>query len=103
MVNFIIIAVVGLLESFISTVYSKFRQRGKLLYTAISCIIYNITWFYMLAKIVENIQNWKLIAVYIIFCAAGDVLGLIFDKHIEKIARIKGIKTKRRKNIKRRR
>ena len=103
MINFIIIAIVGLLESFISTIYSKFRQRGKLLYTAISCITYNAVWFYMLARVLENIANWKLIAVYIIFCALGDVFGLIFDKHIEKIARNKGIKTKRRKNIKRRR
>lgn len=103
MINLIIIALVGLLESFISTIYSKFRQRGKLLYTAFSCIVYNVTWFYMLSKVVENIKNWILISVYIIFCAIGDILGLIFDKHIEKLAHLKGIKRKRRKNIKRRR
>jgi len=103
MISLVIIAIVGLLESFISTIYSKFRQRGKLLYTAISSITYNAVWFYMLARILENMSNWSLIVVYILFCAIGDILGLIFDKHIEKLAHLKGIKTKRRKNIKRRR
>lgn len=102
MINFIIIAIVGLLEAFISTIYSKFRQRGKLSYTAISCIIYNVTWFYMLAKIIENISNWILIAVYIIFCAIGDVLGLRFDKHIEKLAKLRGIKLRKNKKYGRR-
>lgn len=102
MIKLIIIAIVGLLESFISTIYSKFRQRGKYLFTAISCVIYNVTWFYMLAKVIENISNWILIAIYIIFCAIGDVLGLRFDKHLEKLAKLRGIKLKRNKKYGRR-
>ncbi|MFH0806087.1 MAG: hypothetical protein V1901_04380 [Patescibacteria group bacterium] len=101
MIDLIIIAIVGILESFISTIYSKFRQRSNYLYTAISGLIYNITWFYMLSRVIENIKNIKLIAIYIIFCMIGDLLGLKFDIYLEKLAKFKGIKIKKHKIIKR--
>ena len=42
-----------------------------------------------------------MIAVYGLSYATGDVVGLTFDSYLEKIAKFRGVKTKKRKLIKR--
>ena len=92
-----LIILAGFFEAFGSTLNSKFRQKSMKLRTFISSIVNILVWVYIISKIVENISNIKLILVYAISYASGDVLGLIFDQHLDKLAKLKGIKLRKKK------
>jgi uncharacterized membrane protein len=93
---YLILACVGLLEAFLSTINSKFRQKSSLLLTFITSFINALVWYYLISMVVENIKNGSLILIYSMCYASGDVLGLVFDKYLEKLAKIRGFKFKKK-------
>jgi hypothetical protein len=53
--------------------------------------------------VVENIANINLAIVYGVAYAIGDVLGLVFDDYLSKIAKFRGIKFRKKFTKKRKR
>jgi len=97
MIKYIIIAIVGIIEAFGSTLNSKFRQRSNKIATAISSFIYALIWYYLIAMVIENIKNLWLVIDYGIFYSIGDVLALYFDTYLEKLSKIKGFRKRKKK------
>ncbi len=92
MIKYIILAIVGIIEAFGTTLNSKFRQKTKKLFSFITAFINIIIWYFIISMVIENINNAYLAVVYALFYSIGDVLGLCFDEHLEKVARIRGLK-----------
>jgi len=103
MIIYIIIILVGLIEAFCSTLNSKFRQKSNRTLTFITSFINIFVWYCLLRMVIENIANIYLALVYGIAYAMGDVLGLLFDSYLEKIAKFKGLKFRRKSSNKRKR
>jgi len=101
MIKYIIVIIIGLLEAFGTTINSKFRQKSNKLLSFITAFINIFLWAYIVSQIVENIKNINLLILYALSYSSGDVLGLIFDKYLEKLASSKGLKFRRRKTHKR--
>jgi multidrug transporter EmrE-like cation transporter len=101
MIKYIIIAIVGLIEAFGTTINSKFRQKSHKLRSFITAFINIIIWYYLIYLVIQNINNLKLVLIYAVFYATGDVLALYFDNYLEKIAKFRGLKFKKRKSLKR--
>jgi uncharacterized protein YebE (UPF0316 family) len=101
MFKLILIFLVGLLEAFLTTLNSKFRQKSNKLLSFITAFVSIFVWIYIVSQIVENISHFWLIASYALSYSLGDVLGLIFDKYLEKLAKIRKIKFFRRRNKRR--
>jgi uncharacterized protein YebE (UPF0316 family) len=93
----LIIFVVGLVEAFLNTLNSKFRQRSHLLLSFITAFVTIFIWAYIVSQVVENINNLLLIICYAISYSVGDVLGLVFDKYLEILAKSKTLKFFKRK------
>lgn len=102
MLKYIILSIVGIIEAFGTTINSKFRQRSNKLFSFITAFINIFLWVYIFSQIVENINNIKLLVIYAISYSLGDVLGLTFDRYLEKLARIKGLRLRRKRRIRRR-
>ncbi|HUS51198.1 MAG TPA: DUF5698 domain-containing protein [Candidatus Paceibacterota bacterium] len=100
MIKYIIIAIVGIIEAFGSTLNSKFRQKTKKLFSFITAYINILVWYYIFRSVYENIDNFPLIIVYATFYSLGDILGLCFDEYLEKVARFKGLKIFKKKKTK---
>jgi len=96
MLTYIILGLVGLLESFLSTVNSKFRQKNKKTAAFITSFINILIWYYVISKVMENIANVKLALVYAMTYASGDVIGLIFDEYLDRLAKLAGFKLKKK-------
>jgi len=93
----ILIIFAGFIEAFGTTLNSKFRQKSMKLRTFISSTLNILVWVYIISKIIENISNLRLIIVYAFSYALGDVVGLIFDQHLDKLAILKGIRFKKKR------
>ena len=96
MLLYIILGLVGLIEAFLSTINSKFRQKSNKIPSFITSFINVIIWYYLIGKVMENINNTTLALVYAGSYASGDVLGLIFDDHLDKLAKFSGFKFKKK-------
>lgn len=101
MIKVIIIFLVGILEAFLTTINSKFRQKSNRLLSFITAFVSIFIWIYIVAQVVENITNFWLILSYALSYSVGDVLGLIFDRYLERLAKTRKIKFFRRKNKRR--
>lgn len=93
MFTYLVIAIVGILEAFLSTINSKFRQKSKQIGTFVTSFINGLVWYYLISMVIENIKNGGLIVIYATFYALGDVLGLRFDNYLDKLVKTKGFRT----------
>ena len=101
MTKYLIVILIGLLEAFGTTINSKFRQKSNKLYSFITAFFNIFLWVYIVSQIVENINNPILLIFYALAYSLGDVLGLNFDRYLEKLAKLKGLQFKRKKSCKR--
>lgn len=99
--KYLILFIIGLIEAFGTSINSKFRQRSNRLWAFITAFVNIFIWAYIIDSIIKNIDNFWMIAVYGLSYATGDVIGLTFDSYLEKIAKFRGVKTKKRKLLKR--
>jgi uncharacterized protein YebE (UPF0316 family) len=103
LIKYFIVIFIGLLEAFGITINSKFRQKSNKLYSFITAFFNIFLWIYIVSQVVENINNIALVIVYALSYSIGDVLGLTFDKYLEKLAKLRGLKFKRKKYYRRKR
>lgn len=95
MLNYIWIGMIGVVECFGLALNNKFLQRSKKVPCFISSFLNQVLWFVVIGIAVETIHNWLLRIVYAIGFAAGDILAIMLDNKLEKIARLKGLKPKK--------
>lgn len=100
--KYIIIAIIGLIESFGGSINMKFLQRSKKLFCFITAFFNILLWYFIISMIIEDIANIWLIFVYATSYAFGDVLAITFDQKLEKIAKTYSVKRKRKKKLKKR-
>ena len=60
-----------------------------------------IIWYYVIATIVENLGDIMIIISYALGFAAGDVLAIYFDNYLEKIAKSRGLRIRKKRKVKR--
>jgi len=100
MIKYLIITIIGIIEAFGSTLNSKFRQKSKKLFSFITAFVNIVIWYFIISMVIENINNAWLALVYAISYSLGDVLGLVFDEHLERVAKIKGFKIFKKRKTK---
>ena len=78
------------------SINTDFRVRKSKWGCFVSSLIIAITWCYIVGMIAENLTKLELVLVYSVGYAYGDVLGLHFNKYIEKIINLYGRRFKRK-------
>ena len=84
MLSFILIFIAGFFEFVIRVIDYKAIQRSKCFYSAIITFINIWVWYYIIASVVENLNNFWLIFVYAIGCALGNYVTLKLDMRNQK-------------------
>lgn len=79
----------GTLECFLQSLNTKLLQRNHKIGCWIISFINILIWYYVISIIVENINALGLILLYAFGYASGDVLAILFDKYLVKLAKMK--------------
>jgi len=99
MYNYIFAFIIGLVECFFIALNTKFLQRSKKVPCFVVSFVSVLLWFVVIGLAVENLHNWGLRLVYAAGFSSGDILAISLDSYLEKIAKLKGIKFKKRKHM----
>ncbi|HPL95298.1 MAG TPA: DUF5698 domain-containing protein [bacterium] len=74
---------IGILEMFIATAWTKVVTKSQIFSSGLITFINIIIWYYVLEKIVSDINNWKIVILYSLGCALGTILTTYYFKHKE--------------------
>ena len=89
-VKYIIYLILGLIECFGLSLNTKFRQRNKKAGAFLTSFINILIWGTVLSTFIQAISK-SLLCTYALGFAIGDVLAIIFDNYLEKLAKIRGL------------
>ncbi|MFA5358496.1 MAG: DUF5698 domain-containing protein [Patescibacteria group bacterium] len=65
---------IGIIEMIIVSIWTKIVSENKVLASGVVTVVNIMIWYYVLASVVENINNFWLIIVYALGCAIGTML-----------------------------
>lgn len=60
------------------TTWTKFVTKTRILASGVVTMINVLIWFYVLQKIVTDINNWKLALIYAFGCSVGTVMSTYY-------------------------
>lgn len=91
---------IGILESFIIAINYKFLQRSKKLLLFFSSFVNVLIWCLVVYVIANtNLSSYNKY-VYALGFSLGSVTGVYFDNYLEKLAKFKGLKLKKKRKKK---
>jgi len=76
---------VGIIEMIIVTAWTQTVTKSKVLASGTITIINVLIWYYVLEKIVNNLENFWVVLFYAIGCAIGTMLGTYYLSCKDKI------------------
>ncbi len=62
---------VGIGEMIIIAAWTKMVSDNKILASGVITLINIVTWYYVLERILQDLGNWRIVAVYALGCAIG--------------------------------
>jgi hypothetical protein len=71
---------VGAVEMVVISYWTKWVTESKVLASGVITIANVLIWYYILQTMVENINNWQLVALYALGCSAGTMLCTFLSK-----------------------
>lgn len=74
---------VGILEMLITTCWTKIITRSQIAAGGVVTMINVLIWYYVLQKVVDQIENWGLVLLYALGCAIGTVISMTYFRHRE--------------------
>jgi len=95
----IIFFIVGVLEMLFWALQTKSLIKDKMLHTFIFTFVSVVIWFYVVSKVAENVNNLWLMVAYSVGCGLGACVTIKIDSYIDKIAKAR--LWKRKKKIRR--
>lgn len=67
--------IIGVVEMLIVTVWTKTVSQTQVLASGFVTLVNVMIWYYVIAQIVDNINDWQLALMYALGCALGTVLA----------------------------
>ena len=92
----IIFLAVGFLEMLFWSLQTKALVKDRMINTFIFTFISIVIWFYVVSKVAENVNNIWLMIAYALGCGAGNCLTIKIDAYIDKIAKARLWKRKKK-------
>lgn len=92
----LIFLAVGFLEMLFWSLQTKALVKDRMVNTFIFTFISIVIWFYVVSKVAENVNNIWLMISYGIGCSLGNCLTIKIDAYIDKIAKARLWKRKKK-------
>ncbi|OGF27654.1 hypothetical protein A2331_04565 [Candidatus Falkowbacteria bacterium RIFOXYB2_FULL_34_18] len=75
---------IGIIEMVIVTAWTKLVTKTQVLASGGVTMVNVLIWYYVLQRIVTDIDNWRIAVIYAIGCASGTIISVyLFQKHEE--------------------
>ncbi len=75
---------VGVVEMIIVTLWTKMVVETRVVASGAVTMVNILIWYYVLQKIVDDIDNWQLVFLYAFGCAVGTVISTYYFHMDEK-------------------
>ena len=69
---------VGIIEMLIVTAWTETVTRARVLASGVITTVNILIWYYVLEKIVNNIEDFSLVLIYALDCAIGTMIGTYY-------------------------
>jgi uncharacterized protein YebE (UPF0316 family) len=92
----VIFLAVGFLEMLFWSLQTKALVKDRMINTFVFTFISIVIWFYVVSKVAENVNNIWLMIAYAFGCGAGNCLTIKIDAYIDKIAKARLWKRKKK-------
>ena len=84
---------IGIVEMIISTTWTHFVSKNMILSSGSITFINILIWYYVLDKIINNLENFWFVLIYALGCAIGTMISIFYldckEKKTKARARIK--------------
>jgi uncharacterized protein YebE (UPF0316 family) len=70
-----ILLFVGMVEMIISAQWTRSVSEGRRWKSCLITLFNILIWYYVLRTVIEDLHNWKVVALYAIGCAIGTFIG----------------------------
>jgi len=74
---------VGILEMLITTCWTKIITRSQIMAGGVVTMLNVFIWYYVLQKVVDQIENWGVVFLYALGCALGTVISMAYFRNKE--------------------
>ncbi len=74
----LLLFIIGFIDMVIISAWTKLVSDNKIMASGVVTVINIVTWYYVLQTILEDMGNWRLIAVYAIGCGLGTMLSTYY-------------------------
>jgi len=74
---------IGVLEMIIATLWTKMVVETRVLASGMVTMVNILIWYYVLQRIVDDINNWQLVLLYAFGCAVGTVISTYYFQRSE--------------------
>jgi len=75
---------IGVLEMIIITFWTKWVAETKVVASGLMTFVNIMIWYYVLQKIVDNIDNWRIALIYALGCSLGTIVSTLLITFVEK-------------------
>ena len=72
---------VGFLEMLIVTVWTKTVSNTQVVASGVATLVHVMVWYYVIQRLLTDINNWQIALMYAIGCALGTVLTTQYYKY----------------------
>lgn len=83
---------IGIIEMLIVTAWTKVVTKSQIMLSGVITFINILIWYYVLERIVSDINNWKLILLYALGCTIGTVIVTLYFQKKENSQKIRKAK-----------
>ncbi|MCC6639079.1 hypothetical protein IT409_00805 [Candidatus Falkowbacteria bacterium] len=72
---------VGFLEMLIVTVWTKTVSETQVVASGVATLVHVMVWYYVIQRLMTDINNWQIALMYAIGCALGTVITTQYYKY----------------------
>ena len=72
---------VGFLEMLIVTVWTKTVSNTQVVASGVATLVHVMVWYYVIQRLLTDINNWQIALMYAIGCALGTVFTTQYYKY----------------------
>ncbi|KKQ82488.1 MAG: hypothetical protein UT05_C0001G0077 [Parcubacteria group bacterium GW2011_GWF2_38_76] len=76
--NELMLFMVGIVEMMVVTAWTETVTKARVIESGMVTIINIFIWYYVLDKIVNDIENFNLVLVYALGCSVGTMIGTYY-------------------------
>ena len=77
--------IIGFLEMLLVPVWTKTVSQTQVIASGVVTLVHVMIWYYVIQKLVTDINNWQIALMYAVGCAFGTIITMQYYKRKEAV------------------